>query len=341
MRKNSLSVVVTARNDDHGRNFIYRMKLFIDGLISQFDRFDIDGEIIAVDWNPLTDKETLFQVFSKYSDEYKGRVRFITVGEELHKTLKHSESLPLYQMIAKNVGIVRASKEFVVTTNIDILFSDELILAITDDAEKGKYYRADRYDIPSDIPHGMTPQQKLAYCESHVLRKSEFGGTFSYFSGQRNYINPILTPEKQELEDQQDRGEIPVTTKKRLHTNACGDFTMMHIDDWMRITGYPELEIYSMHIDSLGIHLASSAGIEEVCLEHPCVTYHIEHGLGSGWSPEGENQLWDRLAKAGIGWLDHGDYTEMVIDMRRNGPEKYFNKSSWGFSDKELEEKVL
>ena len=34
--------------------------------------------------------------------------RIIQVPAELHRTLKHAEALPLFQMIAKNVGIRRA-----------------------------------------------------------------------------------------------------------------------------------------------------------------------------------------------------------------------------------------
>ena len=45
----------------------------------------------------------------------------------LHGCYAHAEALPLYQMIAKNVGPLRARGEFLLATNIDILFSDELM----------------------------------------------------------------------------------------------------------------------------------------------------------------------------------------------------------------------
>ena len=45
---------------------------------------------------------------------------------ELHARYPHGDALPLYQMIAKNVGIRRARGQFVLATNIDILFSNEL-----------------------------------------------------------------------------------------------------------------------------------------------------------------------------------------------------------------------
>ena len=54
-------------------------------------------------------------------------VRIITVPSHLHQQLRYSEHLPLFQMIAKNVGIQRARGEFVLVTNIDVLFSRQLM----------------------------------------------------------------------------------------------------------------------------------------------------------------------------------------------------------------------
>ena len=53
--------------------------------------------------------------------------RVITVPYERHVFIRFSCVLPLFQMIAKNVGIRRARGKFILATNIDILFSDELM----------------------------------------------------------------------------------------------------------------------------------------------------------------------------------------------------------------------
>src|SRR5262249_33856914 len=37
----------------------------------------------------------------------------------------------------------------------------------------------------------------------------------------------------------------------RLHTNACGDFTLLSRENWFRFAGYPEWVMYSWHIDSV------------------------------------------------------------------------------------------
>ena len=52
----------------------------------------------------------------------------------VHRRYQYSEALPLYQMIAKNVGIRRARGQFVLATNIDIIFSDELVEYLSTDS---------------------------------------------------------------------------------------------------------------------------------------------------------------------------------------------------------------
>src|SRR5581483_7026871 len=76
-----------------------------------------------------------------------------------------------------------------------------------------------------------------------------------------------------------------------LHTNACGDFTLLSRRDWFRIRAYPELPVWPMHIDSLFCYAAYHAGIREVILRDPMRIFHIEHGSAQGATPEGEEEL--------------------------------------------------
>ncbi len=46
-----------------------------------------------------------------------------------------------------------------------------------------------------------------------------------------------------------------------LHTNACGDFTSDVADDWERVGGYLEFEMYSMHIDNPLLYAAHYVGV--------------------------------------------------------------------------------
>src|SRR5205823_5846648 len=84
----------------------------------------------------------------------------------------------------------------------------------------------------------------------------------------------------------------------RLHTNACGDFTLMSREDWLRLRGYPELPIFSLHIDSLLLYMAHWTGIAEVVL--PYRVYHVEHDGGFRPAAESRRALDERLERSGV-----------------------------------------
>ncbi|MDF1664084.1 MAG: hypothetical protein P1V97_20110 [Planctomycetota bacterium] len=70
--------------------------------------------------------------------------------------------------------------------------------------------------------------------------------------------------------------------------------------------------------------------------------YHIEHG--AGWTPDGEQNLFDGLTKRGIGYLTYQDYLDYVAKMREKGGPLLFNKDkgdSWGLWDHSLTETVV
>jgi hypothetical protein len=82
-------------------------------------------------------------------------------------------------MIAKNAGIRRARGEFILATNIDILFSDELMQFISGrNLGPGKMYRIDRHDVMSGVPMNASVDEQLAYCGSHLIRVNAREGTF-------------------------------------------------------------------------------------------------------------------------------------------------------------------
>jgi hypothetical protein len=175
-----LSLVVTARNDDHGGSLLNRMQAFVNGWIGQCKRHGLSSELLVVDWNPPQDRPPLIDALRWPVDTHPCHVRVIQVPPEIHTTYRHAAALPLYQMIAKNVGIRRARGRFVLTTNIDILFSDELVRFLAEGGlESGRMYRIDRHDVMSDVPADATVDEQLEYCSSHLLRVNAREGTFT------------------------------------------------------------------------------------------------------------------------------------------------------------------
>ncbi|HEV3333766.1 MAG TPA: hypothetical protein VG096_22430 [Bryobacteraceae bacterium] len=546
-----LSVVVTARNDDHGGNLLGRVQIFVNGWIAQARKYNLPSELILVEWNPPADRPGLQDVLRWPQDFGPCDIRFIEVPEELHRRYQHAEALPLYQMIAKNVGILRARGRFVLATNIDILFSDELMAFLAEQRlDAGRMYRIDRHDAMSDVPLEADIEEQLAYCCTHLLRVNAREGTFpltpdgrralakkdiaaadsgisfgygwfpveQYWDGKvfrwvdndaelevslpagpstlllevepgpamggRTLVlevcegtrvvvrtevryhsllripSSLLGPDKcdlrlhvmgggdavahdprilnlrvfscrvdrtgarraritavasaparacqalvriwlgfQELLNRMAASgpvltiTLPVSKSLSrraafyvgwggftgmfrnwagylarrltfrsnvkvpcaqpikpppeaektsripyLHTNACGDFTLAARARWLDLRGYPEFDMYSMNIDSIFCYAANYGGAPEEVLREPMRIYHIEHGVGSGWTPEGEAKLYARLAAKGLSWVSYRDLVTWAAQMRQLNCPMIFNHDNWGLAEFELKE---
>ncbi len=335
-----LSIVVTSRNDNHGGNILDRMQLFVNGLLQQTSRYNLNAELIMVEWNPPPDRPRIAEVLKWPSTPGSCVVRIIEVPAEIHRRFDHSEKLPLFQMIAKNVGIRRAQGRFVLATNIDILFSDEMMRFLaSDQLADGCLYRVDRYDVPSDIPDDVSIDEQLKYCWQNVLRINRRNGT--RVLGSSNFDLRRMVKSARSAFREMKRmitGEPPP-----LHTNACGDFTLMAREHWLTVRGYPEFQMYSFWLDGLLCYAAHYAGAREKVLEDPMRIYHIEHSLGSGWTPgSGGKLLEKRLVGAGIPQLSARQYAAWVMQMSREHQPIIFNQTDgWGLASEELLETVI
>lgn len=350
-----LSVVAASRNDDHGGDPLIRTQIFIKNLARQCEKYRLPAELIIVDWNPVPDRPGLAAVLNLPVESTFVQARTVTVPRLLHQRLKYAERLPFFQMIAKNVGIRRATGQFVLATNIDILFSDELMQFIArQQLDPKKQYRVDRYDIESGLSQQATLEETLEYAWSHPIRAHRRYQPDRLV--QHLYARELFKRSCVPAQDFRGKGENVTVVEEEgvwqimpersvdmnyLHTNACGDFTLMSRDAWFSIRGYPEFEAFSFNIDSIGILAAHYAGYEEVALLPPCVCFHIEHGVGSGWTPEGEKHLFNRLEKAEILNPEWPVLMPLVDEMRKEERALEFNNVSWGLAHIELPERTL
>jgi hypothetical protein len=513
-----LSVIATARNDDHGANLLRRIQIFVSALAGQARRYDLPVELVLVDWNPPPDKPPLAEAL-RWPEPGPCRFRVLTVPPEWHRRYRHHKALPLYQMIAKNAGIRRAEGEFILATNIDILFSSELMEFIAARRlERGRMYRIDRHDVDADVPSDAPLEEQLAYCRTHRIRLNAREGTFALtpdgarlgaidvvtpaqgiffgrgwyppeqhfgqvfrWAGEEAEIGILASPHSRILQLETEGGPatgfapfqlrlldaqaniideteverratvrvrvepgadtvrlaiksggpaenngrllsfrvfrcdwhadyspgsapltagpapfrplsrfrevtvggarflwnlprrkgpiriglpfsarpatgvrihsdggsgpsvaigtesasaaLPTTPPANLHTNACGDFTLAHRSHWMELRGYPEFDLFSMNIDSVFCYMAHYGGATEFVLRDPMRIYHIEHASGSGWSPEGEALLYQRLAAKGIPWIDAQKVFDWAADMERLKTTMIFNRENWGLAE--------
>ena len=478
-----VSVVVAARNDDHGGNMLARMRAFLNAWISQATRYDLPSEIIVVEWNPPANRPRLIDCLPWPSDTGACQVRFVEVPPGVHRRFKNHEAIPLHQMPAKNAGIRRARGEFVLATNLDVVLSAEAMRFLAERRLEPRHmYRIDRHDVASDVPAQAPTDELLAFCHSHMLRVFAREGLFEFASDGLRVLeeNDIAVPETAirfgagffpvelherepfrwlesvaeiafqeppggcltidaevgpsaggepvalEVIDPDGRavasagvggrcelllrmpGQIPAGTlrlrvcgggiplardarllnlrlfglrwkddcvstsggwslsvaSKRpgvdwsssreapspfaaqmrdaafLHTNACGDFTLLSREDWFALRGYPEFPIWPMHIDALFCYTAHHAGVRELILREPMRMFHIQHSSGAGWTPEGEAERSARIESKGVTQVRYSDWVRWVDQMRRFNAPMIFTTENWGLGDIALPEQV-
>ena len=463
-----LSVVATARNDNHGGDLLPRMQTFVNALERQCERHRIASELIIVEWNPPDDAPRLSEALA-WPDTPWCRTRVIEVPNHVHARFEHSAHLPIFQMIAKNVGIRRAQGEYVLATNVDILFPDQLFAEIRlRRLRRDRVYRVDRHDADVAPDPQAELDEMLDRCKRNVIRVCGRMGTLDRRTGAfyRIYENPrlpltvrrflhlrrafaayarqsakraarraefalirsLVTVSRRlvivayaiagfaaavtkvaatlavnasrvrprhaiRVLERVRRGELQLPalselarvrlrfrrptrarrvrarrrtllamrvrlkwealsaayrelaaiwqaekTRIPLHTNACGDFTLLSRDGWRRTLGYPELELFSMHIDSLFLYQAHYAGLRETKLRSPI--YHIEHTHGFKPEPDEVETLNTRLGQAAIPQITHEQFIGWITDMYLTQGPLVFNDENWGLASETLSERI-
>jgi hypothetical protein len=402
-----LSVVATSRNDNHGGSLTHRMQHFVDGFVTQCKRHDLRAELVLVEWNPPGDRVPLSEELRWPNDPGPCEIRIVTVPREVHAGIAHADKIPLFQMLAKNIGIRRARGKYVLATNIDILFSDESMVRMRDHLQPGVLYRAARVDVPTEVPEAQDFAAVLEFCRREGFRihapaytVARKGASWSRLERWRAQLDPrlvylarlghmalssfrvlglaLVSPQQararisryvEQVSPTQPGalalagagsdgparpsvlarigryiGERVTGVPRRLvrpwhFTNACGDFTLLSREDWMRLGGYPEWPVFSWHLDSILLYQAEGVGLREESFGPEAPIYHIEHGKGSGYTPEGAEALFSSLVKRGIPFLSDAELRQVHLRIRsraRSDQGPLFNGPAWGMADKEL-----
>ena len=111
-----LSAVVVNRNDNYKE--AKRAAFCVNSLLDTFD------EVIYVDYNSPDDKGSSLNNFIDDIPK-EGRLRHIIIPPYVHNLTTNIIAGPYAQVcnevIAKNIGIRRASGDWIVSTNIDII----------------------------------------------------------------------------------------------------------------------------------------------------------------------------------------------------------------------------
>lgn len=271
-----VSLVVAARNDNYGGDFLHRMQTFVDVLFSYWPTYGLNGELVIVEWNPPDGRPRLRDALSWPKSLDRGTVRFVEVPNELHRILPNSNRIPLFEYLAKNVGIRRARGDFVLATNPDVIFTRRLMRFVSSGKlSPDKFYRVDRCDVDVPVPPSASVEDKLKHCARHAFRWNLRGVTITpnasmTMTGRLALTLHRLLGESRRLR----RGKRKI--EDQLHTNAAGDFMLMHRRGWNELRGYPELYPTSPHLDSYMCVMAAASGRRQVILRNMWI-YHQEH----------------------------------------------------------------
>jgi hypothetical protein len=329
-----ISFVVASRNDNYGGNQVRRMQIFINALLSSWKKHDLDAELLIVEWNPPLDRPRLKDVLEWPKDLKLGCVRMIDVPSEFHYRFPNSEKMPIFEHIAKNVGVRRARGKYVLVTDPDVLYSDELIGFLSSKSlSPDAFYRVDRYDTDPDVPVNGNLKDQLAFCVNHVRRVDLLGATIMLRRPPVGWGRVDFAMERFLLTFNRAARRIgdSLRIEDRLYTNASGSFTLMLSDRWAELRGYPELATQG-HIDAYIIVMATSAGLRQIILPRSMRIYHMEHQRAIDWinvdkttRPLTSFEQWERDSK------------EMLRDMK----PKIINDESWGLANQVLSEYVI
>lgn len=273
-----LSVVIVGRNDTYGVNFLERLNTFVRSLDRQVKNYPDLLELIVVEWNPLANRAPLKDVIFQPTNL---ALRVITVPAEIHNSINHPT--PVLEFYGKNVGIRRARGEFVLTTNPDIIFTDQMIEEFSKRRLRPEcVYRTDRYDFVGD---GIDQVDSADYVDFALSKTFQAHITFDH-----GYESP-------EFEAPTSLNQLPRTPilQNALHANGSGDFILAARSAFFLARGMYEGTKHRYHNDSFSLLRLSFANLKQIVFTTPLCIFHQHH------ERRPVEEAWDPVAATKIG----------------------------------------
>jgi len=160
-----LSIVITGRDDGYGDEmlspynsfvkdtFCFRMKRTIENNLKLLLPKSISVQYVVVDWSPINDKTLNKNEYLKNLFDECNIKHIIVPAKSIEKRGWNPNNF--YEYYAKNIGIRHSDGKYVIVTNPDILFTDELCLEICEvvkNKEDKKYFRPySRKDVDNNL----------------------------------------------------------------------------------------------------------------------------------------------------------------------------------------------
>lgn len=340
-----ISFVTYGRNDGYTADYVPRVSRAVSCLARQLEHAGLPSEIIVSEWNPPQDRPLLVEALDIPHGLRHVTIAGVIAGAEHHRGFLGANEVGIHVAEAANVGLRRARGRFIVGKSSDTFYSPGVIGRMArQDLREDTIYRIDRRDVFIDDPTIWELPDDL------LLEKLE------------------TTPGVVHGWIQQ----VPEWGVRDLHTNACGDFTLMAARFWKELRGYPrDPTVLALDCDSLVLHAAASLGAIECRWPSDCRVYKPAHSNMNAarvqqlWSPW-QQRIDEYLLKRGNtraalrlrSMLDYpkrkvrrvGSVTASSIERNFVAPARRWNegapyqpsqKANWGLGDQLLETRVL
>jgi hypothetical protein len=238
------TVILTSRNDNYGGNLHKRTTMALTSLIEHHD------EVIFVDWKTVNGEGVISNI--KHNLPQTGKLKYIQVPKEfLKEKYSHIANYTIIESIGRNIGIRRATNDYIISTNIDIVTTplDDSIL------NEKTFYTVPRRDVD----------------ESFHLSFGDYQSLYNSLWENRDGYRP-----KERFETDDDKWSL---------INCCGDYQIGHKNVWNQMKGFEESVLFGCGIDTNVMKKASFYSNIQV-LDH--YVFHLNHGK-SGERDEDES----------------------------------------------------
>lgn len=340
-----VTFVTYGRNDGYAPAYVQRVSRATACLAGQLERAGVDAEIIVVDWNPPPDRPPLLDVIGVPKTLRHVAIRGLTVDPSHHDRFLGSQERGFHAGEAANAGIRRARGRFVTPKASDTFFSPPTIAMLAGrDLDENTMYRIDRHDVAIDDESIWNLDD-----EALLARLGQLPSTPHAWIEQSAHWN-----------------------LRNLHTNACGDFTLMDIRHWQRLRGNPRDETaLTLDIDSLVLHAAAAIGVRERRWPDTCRVYKPSHGnlhgtrviqMWAGWQRTLDKFLSEKIGQKAayrarllfdyprrkvrgvdsiIGPSIERNFVQPASGWARGSEFQPSQPENWGLADVTLEERIL
>jgi hypothetical protein len=255
-----ISAVIVSRNDGYGGHLNERATYCFNSAIDTYD------EVIYVDWNSPT-HSLLYDI--KDNIQFKGNFKHIVISPEIASVLTNGDpnAQKCCEVLGRNIGLRRATGDYLVSTNIDIIHPkrDQLEETIAQ-LDIRSFYTISRRHTDWDI--------------IKAFHNDEI--PFSEWKSLREYL--ITNSEERHFE------ETTVSGDNYSIINCCGDYQIAFREIWNEIRGFEEALIYSLYADTNVQKKALMHGFGLKAIYNPAL-FHIEHGRGGGGFLDGINKV--------------------------------------------------